>query len=84
MTDITIKNVLQLDGIKYLELSDDQKDIVDKTFDKITEWHDTILSFNNERVINIISNDPNHTLVLDTTFPEDLAFKIFAAFVNSR
>lgn len=84
MTDILIKNVLQLDGIQYSELLDDKKELIDRTFNKIPEWHETILSFNSERVINIITNDPDYTLALKTDFPKDLAFNILSAYISSK
>ena len=79
----TIQNAFQLNGTPYLNLQQSDKDIIDTAVKELKEWECTILSFN-EAVVNIITNHPERSLIIDTKFPEDLTGKMVSAWLKAR
>jgi hypothetical protein len=77
-----IQDIFSLDGVPYSELPSNKKEIVDKAFDNLKEWHDTINSFNNGRKFKLFStNNPNRHEI-ESDFPKDLSDKIFSAVIR--
>ena len=79
----TIQDAFQINTKSYSELSDSDKNTIDRASENLMFIQDIILSFDNE-VVNFVTDHPSHTLVIDSKFPSDLTDKIVYAFVSAK
>ncbi len=82
MDNTTIQNVFLLDGVPYSELPDNKKEIIDRAFDNLKEWHGTIYSFNNQRKFELISTNAQNKYTVSTDFDPELSNRIFSAVIR--
>ena len=80
----SIKEAFLIDGITFSDLPKYQQEILEKTFEKLKEWVDVIISYEKGHTINIDTKNTSYSLYGTSDFPDDLRDIMLSAYVKSK
>lgn len=78
-----LHDVFFVNAKPYLQLNDVERQIIDMACKKLCDWESVIMLYEN-KVLNIITEHPNHSLFIQSEFPDDLTGKMVFAFANAK
>lgn len=79
-----VQDAYYINGIPYQKLSDDSKIIIDRAVEKLKTWEvDRLILDYEDRVLNLITNHPAYTFLIQSEYPKDLTGKMVSAYTLS-